>query len=140
MEVAAALWYTSASKCPSARSSACWDAGEEVPLLGVSVFVGYRAGQDMLARPRTLGHSSGEDTLPQSALSTMRPTTGLWEARTPAAVGNSMVSAKITELKNTVRPALKLAAVQWEQHAMRFQALCACQFLTKLKCLWILQK
>lgn len=30
-----------------------------------------------------------------------------------------------------VKPALKLAAAQWEQHAMRFQALCACQFLNK---------
>lgn len=86
--------------------------GEEQPLLGVSVLVGYRAGQDMLAQSRTLGHSNGEDALPRSAFSTMRPAMGVQEARTHAAVGNSTVLAKTTELKNIVRPALKLAAAQ----------------------------
>lgn len=51
MEATETLWYMSASKCPSACSSTRWDAGEELPLLGVPVFLGYRAGQDMLAHP-----------------------------------------------------------------------------------------
>lgn len=50
MEATETLWYTSASKRPVLVPS-CWDAGEELPLLGVSVFLGYRAGQDMLAHP-----------------------------------------------------------------------------------------
>lgn len=94
-------------------------------MLGILVFMGYRAGQDMLAQPRTRTHCLGLPSPPRDLIRVCGKPELLQLLETPRFWPKPLNS------KNTVRPALKLAATQWEEHATRFQALHACQFLNK---------
>ncbi|XP_074702515.1 uncharacterized protein LOC141932607 [Strix aluco] len=90
-EAAAALRYTGPSKGPGACSGTRWDAGEELPVLGLSAARGHVA-----RAPRRWG-----DTAPRAALATKRAVTGLRRgARTPPALEAPGFWPKTTSLKN----------------------------------------